>query len=70
MWHMASPMVLVVKNLPTNVGDLRYADSILGLGRYPEGGHGNDSSILTWRTPCTGKFQGLQSLGLQRIGQG
>ena len=34
-------MVLVVKNLPANVGDVRDAYSVPGLGRSPGGGHGN-----------------------------
>ena len=34
-------MALVVKNLPADVGDIRDAGSIPGLGRSPEGGHGN-----------------------------
>ena len=34
-------MVLVVKNLPANAGDVRDMGSISGLGRYPGGGHGN-----------------------------
>jgi len=31
----------VVKNLPASAGDIRDADSFPGLGRSPEGGHGN-----------------------------
>ena len=38
---MASQVALVVKILPANVGDVRDADSIPGLGRSPGGGHGN-----------------------------
>ena len=34
-------MLLVVKNPPANVGDIRDVGSIPGLGRSPEGGHGN-----------------------------
>ena len=34
-------MVLVVKNLPVNAGDVRDMGSIPGLGRSPGGGHGN-----------------------------
>ena len=34
-------MVLVVKNLPANVGDIRDVGSIPGSGRSPGGGHGN-----------------------------
>ena len=39
--HWASQVVLAVKNLPTNAGDLRDLGSIPGLGRSPGGGHGN-----------------------------
>jgi len=31
----------VVKNLSANAGDIRDTGSILALGRYPGGGHGN-----------------------------
>ena len=34
-------VVLVVKNPPANAGDMRDADSILGSGRSPGGGHDN-----------------------------
>ena len=34
-------MVLVVKNLPANAGDIRDVGSIPGLGRSPGGGRGN-----------------------------
>ena len=37
----ASQVVLVVKNLPANAGDLREAGLIPELGRSPGGGHGN-----------------------------
>ena len=37
-------MMLVVKNMPANAGDIRDADSIPGLGRVPGGGNG--SSLL------------------------
>ena len=37
----ASPVVLVVKILPANAGDVRNIDSIPGLGRPPGEGHGN-----------------------------
>ena len=33
--------VLVVKNPPTNAGDIRDMGLIPGLGRSPRGGHGN-----------------------------
>ena len=34
-------MVLVVKNLPVNAGDIKDLGSVSGLGRSPGGGHGN-----------------------------
>ena len=37
----ASQLMLVVMNIPANAGDIRDANSILGLGRFPAGGHGN-----------------------------
>ena len=36
-----SQVVLVVKNPPTNVGDIRDVCSVPGSGRSPGGGHGN-----------------------------
>ena len=37
----ASQVVLMVKNLPANAGDLRDLSLIPGLGRSPGGGYGN-----------------------------
>ena len=37
----ASQVMLVVKNLPANAGDLRDAGSIPGSGRFSGGGHSN-----------------------------
>ena len=37
----ASQVVLVVKNLPANAGDIKDPGSVLELGRSPGGGHGN-----------------------------
>ena len=34
-------MVIVLKNSPANTGDIENAGSVPGLGRSPEGGHGN-----------------------------
>ena len=36
----AAQLVLVVKNSPANVGDIRVEGSVPGLGRSPGGGHG------------------------------
>ena len=40
-YSWASLMVLVVKNPPANAGDITDAGLIPGLGKSPEGGHGN-----------------------------
>ena len=61
-------MVLVVKNLPANVGDIRDTGSIPGSGRSPKGGNGNHSSILAWRIPWTEEPGRLQSIGSQTFG--
>ena len=34
-------MVLVLKNMPADAGDIRDAGSVPGLGGSPGGGHGN-----------------------------
>ena len=39
--NWASQVMLVVKNPPTNTGDIRDGGLIPGLGRSPGGGHGN-----------------------------
>ena len=46
--HVGFPGGLDGRESTCNAGDL---GSIPGLGRSPGGGHGNDSSILTWRIP-------------------
>ena len=40
-YSLASQVVLEVKNLPANEGDLRDVGSIPGSGRFPGEGHGN-----------------------------
>ena len=45
----ASQVVLVIKNLAANAGDIRDVGLIPGSGRSPGGGHGNLSGILAWR---------------------
>ena len=44
-----SEVVLVLKNLTANAGDLRDTDLIPEWGRSPGGGHGNPLHILAWR---------------------
>ena len=41
LYFWASQVALVVNNPPANAGDFRDRGSIPGLGRSPEGGHGN-----------------------------
>ena len=66
---MGSPGSAMVKNLPTNVGDLRDMGSISELGRSPGIEMATHSGILAWRIPWTEEYVGLQSIGSQRIGQ-
>ena len=53
----ASQVVLVVKNLPTNAGDIRETGLILGLGRSTGGGNSNSSPVF-----LPGEFHGQGSL--------
>ena len=46
MLKFASQVVIVVKNLPANAGDVRDSGSILGSGRFSRGGHGNPLQFL------------------------
>ena len=54
-WHkvctLGFPGVLVVKNPPSNSGDLRDMDSIPGLGRSPGGGHVNPLQYSCQKNP-------------------
>ena len=66
-------MVLVVKNLPANLGDIRDMGLIPVLGRSPEGGHSNPLQYSCLENPmdrgATGaRGAGLQYIGLQRVG--
>ena len=62
-------MALVVKNLPANVGDSRDTDCVPGSGRSLKKGIATNPSILAWKIPWTVEPGGLQSMGLQRVGQ-
>ena len=61
-------MVLVVKNLPANAGDIKDVGSIPELGRSPGKGMATRSSVLAWRIPGTGKPGGLLSMRSHRVG--
>ena len=57
----------MVKNPPTNAGDIRDMGSVPELGKSPEGGHGNPLQYSGWRIPWTEEPGGLQSTGPQRV---
>ena len=47
-------MVLVVRNLPANAGDIRDVGSIPGLGRSPGGGNGSPLQCSCLENPMDG----------------
>ena len=64
----ASQVVLVIKNLPANSGDIEMQVQSLGQ-EYPlEKGMATHSSILAWRISWIEEPAGLQSVGSQRVG--
>ena len=50
----ASQVMLVVKNIPANAGDIRCAGSILGSGRSPGKGNGNPLQSSCLENPMDG----------------
>ena len=62
-----SYVVLVVKNIPANVGDIRDMGLISGPSSLEEG-MATHSNILAWRIPWTEEPGRLQSIGSQRVG--
>ena len=56
---MGKQVVLVVKNLLTNMGDSTNAGSIPGLGRSPGGGNGNSLQCSCMKIPRTEEPDGL-----------
>ena len=58
----------VVRNSPGNVGDARDLGWIPGLEDPLEKKMATHSSILAWKIPWTEEPGGLQSMGLQRVG--
>ena len=56
-------MVLVVKNLPANAGDIETWAGSLGQEDPLEEGMATHSTILAWRIPRTEEPGGLQSIG-------
>ena len=66
--YMDFPVVLVLKNVPANAGDVRNACWITGLGRCLEEDMATHSSILAWKIQWTEEPGRLQSIGLQKFG--
>ena len=60
--------MLVVKNLPTDAGDIKDVGLIPGSGRSLEEEMATHSSILAWEILWTEEPGGLQSMGSQRVG--
>ena len=65
--HKLASQVALVKNLPTNSGDLETRVRSLGWEDPLKKGMATHSSILVWRIPWTEEPGGLWSIGLQRI---
>ena len=63
----ASQVVLVVKNLPANAGDMSDAGSIPGSGRSPGGGHGNPFQYSCLETPRDRGSWQATGHGTQRV---
>ena len=66
----ASQVALVVKNLPSNVGDVRDVGLIPGSGRFLEKEMAIHSSVLVWKIPQTEEPDGLWFMGSQRVRHG
>ena len=62
----ASQVVLVVKNLPVNIGDVSDVGLIPASEDPLEKEMATHSSILAWRIPWTEETGGLQSMGSLR----
>ena len=61
-------MALVVKNPPTNAGDLRGVGSVPGSERSPGGGRGNPLQYSCLENPMDGGAWWAWSIGSQRVG--
>ena len=68
VYSRASQLVLVVKHSPANAGAVGDVNSIPGSGRSPGGGHGNPLQYSCLENPMDRGAWGLQSIGLQRVG--
>ena len=60
-------MLLVVKNLPANTGNVRHMGSIPGSGRPPGGGHANPLQYSHLENPWTEEPGGYNSQGHKEL---
>ena len=61
-------MVLVVKYMPANTGDVKDASSNSGLRRSPEGGHGNPLQYSCLENPMDrGDWWATQFIGCKEL---
>ena len=60
--------MIEIKNMPANAEDIRDTGLIPGHKEPLEEGMAIHASILAWRIPVTEEPDGLQSIGLQRVG--
>ena len=67
MGTISFQVVLVVKNLPANAGDIRDTVRSLGWEEPLEEGMATHFSILVWRIPWTEEPGRLQPIGWQRV---
>ena len=58
----------MVKNLPTNAGEIRDMGSIPGSGRSPEGRHGNPLQQSSLENPIDRRASWAAVIGPQRVG--
>ena len=66
--NLGLQVVLVVKNLPVNAGDIREVGLIPGSGRSPGGGHGNPLQYSCLENPMDrGAWKAIQSIASQRV---
>ena len=61
-------MALVVKNLPTNAGDVRDSGLIPGLARSHGKGHGNPLQYSCLENPLDRSLVGYSPWGLKELG--
>jgi len=61
-------VILEVRNLPANTGDVGDVGSTSRLGRSPGGGHGNPLQFSCLENLMDRGPGGLQLMGMQRVG--